>query len=219
MTFADAIAVTSTWFSRPQNIRKLLIGGLSLAVAVLLWVAYDAYRDYRERKAHAVFTESVYLFNEALVDSANPHRWNDIIGIFERAYENNKSSILAPYFRAYLADSMVHGGKTAEAIELLDAAVKQMKAPFASMYATKLAILKIDHGDDAAKAAGLAALDALGRDVKNPVREVALYYRGLMPYVAGNVVEAEIFWTPLMREFGAGSFWAQKAAMHLGRVG
>lgn len=219
MTFADALTATSHWLSHPRNTRKLVIAGFSLVVGILLWVSYDTYCVYRERKAHAVFTESVYLFNEALADSSNPHRWQDVTTIFERAYENNKGSVLAPYFQAYQADAMVHDGKPAEAIALLESAVKQMRTPFAAMYATKLAIFRIDHGDEAAKATGLAGLDALGRDVKNPVRDVALYYRGLIPYVAGNVMEAELFWAPLMREFGANSLWAQKAAMHLGRAG
>lgn len=181
------------------------------------WFGYRLYVDKYEQSAYKDLAENIEGFQKA-VSSGNSARYLDVERAFAIAGDRHKKSKLYPYFLAYKADILGIEGKQKEAIETMNALLSSIdkKQPLYYLYAIKSALMKLDSSDEAVKNEGRTTLMQLAEDNQNPVRDMALYYRGLEAWQKGDVAEGKKFWNQIVMQGKKDSPWYRLAAEKMG---
>ena len=166
-----------------------------LGIAAVAGAGYFGYRWYivsREQSAQVMFAECLREYEKGVRERQT---WADIQALWAAGYARHTQSSLAPYFKAFEANSALKQDKKAEAVALLDAALSLVAAssPLYTVYATKRALINIDLGNEA----GLQELEKLAYDKNNIQRDVALYYLGLYHWSKNNIEDAKEAWETL----------------------
>lgn len=185
----------------------LIALGLAIDFGYFRWYL----RRYNER-AQVALAHCLEIYGRA-VREKQPHLWEQASREVSSRGEKYASSSLAPYFLALNADIAQVQGNPAKARELMSSALSKLskKSPTYGFYAVKNALMQIDASDAATQTAGKQALKAMAEDKKNPQRDMALYYQGLLAFDSGDYNTAFQSWDVLMQQYGASSIWSHMA--------
>lgn len=193
-TFTEKVQTTKARKSDRSSTVLLII----LVGCGLVYGGYWSYRWFgvrREAQAQKTFADLLQLVEQAKQD---PKKWADVAAACNAGYDQNSSSKLAPLFLIYRADALVAQGDNAQAMTVMQDGIAKMSSssPLRSLYAVKLALMKIDSADQSMKAAGMQELEKLAQqDVAGA--DMAAYYRGLLFWQAGEVEKAKDAWKRL----------------------
>jgi hypothetical protein len=209
-----------------KEYRHWILGAaLGLVVSIgasLFWWGYRSYRTTIEQQAQLALVTQMELVERARGHAeTTAAMWEDIAGQLQRAYEAHASSSLAPFFKVYRADALIHAAQALQASEQgaqhdssaqlqraalaeLEHAVRELrkqKNTYYYLYAMKYAALLLDMGDldnPASHEQGKRLLLDCAQDAQNPCSAMAWYY--LWEY-ANDVRDAELLAmvTPKMR--------------------
>src|SRR3990167_10509378 len=140
---------------------SLLVGALLLVV--LSWFLYHYIVLQREQKAQGALATRL----EAQVAAADKIIWADQIAAWDVAYYEHKHSKLAAYFLVFKAEAQIKQGDESAACATMIEALKVMprNSPLFYLYATKLALMKIDSTVPVIHDMGIHELDILAHDV------------------------------------------------------
>jgi hypothetical protein len=194
-------------------------------LAILLGVAivgaggfgiYKYFSIQKAKEAHSAFQDSLIEFNKMLQVDPKNQKWEQVVKIFDTAYQRYGSSVMGPYLLAYKAEALVYDNKLEDAIKIMSNSVNSLKqkSPLYYVYAIKLALMKTDSKDSKAKAEGEKELETLANDTKNFQRDEAIYYAGINAIANKNIAKAREFFS----KFPAGgkeSVWAKDAKVKL----
>lgn len=207
MSYIQSLWHELTKTTTMKLITAVVVVGLIGAGAV---AGYSWYRSYHEKNAQQAFTRAFSLFEDALSREKGA-AWDDVERAFAAAARDNAGSDLAPYFFAFQAEAVARQGKHDQARDLMTLAMKNMpsSSPLASFYAIKMALMKIDAADAVIAQEGMKELQVLALDVKNAQQDMALYYAGLLSWLAGDDVQAKNYWDMLDARFGKASYWSR----------
>jgi tetratricopeptide (TPR) repeat protein len=192
----------------------LAIGGVIFLILAVL--GYQYYSNRSQMLAHKDFVEAVkYLdapivpsekaiVNENAMEFPTPEaKWKKIEEVFRTGYQNHRHSGIAPMFRAYQAEALLHLNKPEEALTELDAAVKSMPSDaLKDFYRLKLALLKIDMNRPELQKEGFADLKKIAETSTNAANEAGLYYIGLYFWSQKDFAQTKNYWQQLMVKYG-----------------
>ncbi|HBS48115.1 TPA: hypothetical protein DEO28_03460 [Candidatus Dependentiae bacterium] len=226
----ESFVVTIKHYVLKQK-KSLLISVASIFLLVLIFGSYKFYRNNVEERAYASFANCMKYY-DAEVQQADKkenlgfreidpfhtqeEKWNKVVEVFQKGFDENKSSSIAPMFLVFKADAMQNLGKSSEALELIKNATKMIKeSSLRDSYSLKLALMQIDSNDEAQKTEGLALLKSLAEKSKSPVNDIALYRLGEYFWILKDYSSAQNYWNILVVEHGkkqeAVSYWANLA--------
>lgn len=196
-----------------KRIQYLVILALMSALIAAGWFGYRWYSDRYEQAAYKDLAESIDGYHKALVSSQEGDRWTDVERAFTVGAERHQKSRLYPYFLAYKADALIHQGKQQEALAAMKSLTQQLPLdnPLYYLYKVKYALIKLDATDTATQQEGRQELIQFGQDVKNPVRDMALYQAGLDAWYKGNKEQAQKLWDIILNRSTKESHWYQLA--------
>ncbi len=171
------------------SFRYMRVGAIAVAAGAVLiggYYAYDAYANNREAEANQLFAESYGIYENAMNTDEKDQAKKDMIleeaeAAFKSGYKQFSNTRLAPFFLGMQADVALKRGNTKEAIELLKKMLALAPAnptdnPLFGLYATKLALIKLDQPDMIQE--GLDELTKLANNANNDVQDFALYCLG-----------------------------------------
>lgn len=154
------------------------------------------YGARREATAQKTFADVLQLVEHAKQD---PKQWADVVAASTVGYEQNRSSKLAPFFLLCRADALLAQGDMAQAMTVMQDGLSKMASsnPLRSLYAVKLALMKMDSADQAIKADGMKELEKIAQQ-DTAGADMAAYYVGLSFWQVGNVDKAKESWKILI---------------------
>jgi hypothetical protein len=181
-------------------------GIIALGVGILCvigWLIYGWYETRENQAAYQDLLEAVDGFQVAALSKAPDRTWQDLERLFSRGAQSHKHSSLYPYFVLYNAEVLLHQDKAEQALPLFDSALARLKKHdlFGAQAHIKRALIKLDMADQALKTQGEKELEELIADLKNPVRDMALYHSGYRFWLQGDVKQAEQRWKMLAAQF------------------
>jgi hypothetical protein len=179
---------TSFW----QRNKYYIVGG---SLVVLVGAGFYGYRMYMTQRNTEAFGVLGRYIERFLGEKKGGARLDD--GALQLEAQAFSGSAASPYFTAYEAQNLLHQGKIAEAEPLLEKAVNAMpsSSPLTDLYKVKLALVRLDSGDQTMVEKGLKSLQALAcSEQTSPAWDVAVYYLGRYHWVKGNVEEAKKIW-------------------------
>jgi tetratricopeptide (TPR) repeat protein len=195
--------------------RKLVIAGVvGVVVVVSAVTGYWFYRIHVREQAHKAFAQALKYYDGVVgtTPSADTHgmffaseieKWQKTEQVFKEAYENYKSTELAPMFKAYQSEALLNLGKHDEAIAVLSSAVDHIKnAAVKDFYCVKLALMKLDSSNEVERQQGLGALKILADNTQSAAHETALYQLGAYYWSEKKFAEAKNYWQMLLVKYG-----------------
>lgn len=192
---------------------------------------YSSYRTSKNQNAYKTFMECMRYFDAPVNDkqksgdididtihfASREEKWEKVASIFNKAYYDNPSNGISPFFLAFEAEALLNQGKRDRAVELLSQATLEIKDPvLKSYYSLKLALMKLDSTDNEAhRQSGFDMLRALAEDSQNQVQDAALFYLGSHFWYERNFELAKNYWNQLLLSCGPDSKnpspWAEQA--------
>ncbi len=217
MTLASRITQVT---SSQKFLRGLLVGGGGALVLALAGGLYYRNTVTQAARAQKAFSDTFEAFEKALSAENNPDALREIEQAWATGSLLYAKTPLAPYFRAFQAETLLREGKTAEARRLMHEMLDTLShsSPLYYLYALKTALMDSDAQDQTTHEAGLQALTALAEDQHNPQRDIALYNLGYVSWMAGDYEQAQKIWARLIRESGSSSPWAGMAQSKLSQL-
>ena len=191
------------WWQEVREFKYSAVATALLLFALLafgVWTAHGWYVASREEKAQAALSEAFQEYDEALgmmmsdknSDDVIKQRLEDAHLSFDVMSRNHGGSYLAAYAQAFEGDVYWYEGKKEEAIASLEKAVRgASKSPVVYLLKTKLALMRIDAGQEQQ---GLTELQALAQDKHNPNADAAAYNLGYYYWVARDETKAREAW-------------------------
>jgi predicted negative regulator of RcsB-dependent stress response len=124
--------------------------------------------------------------------------WDQVDMDFQNAYDQNKSSSLAPYFIMFKAQALVSQGEVVKGLELMRTVIKDTKnVSFQYLYKTTAALVELDNAKTEKE--GLTNLQTLSTDKNNPFTDMALYYLGEFYAAQGDIQKAQAAWDTIIK--------------------
>lgn len=193
--------------------KEVTIALAAIVIGVIGFVGYRYYRASIERAAHEDLVVALNYFDTPVAkDPANKsknlfgsqaEKWKEVAFRFNKAYEQNSSSSLAPMFLAYHSEALINLGEHAEAIRSLTEAVKRMPNVYLRGYfELKLKLLQMDSKDSAVVAQGVKGLQAIALNQKHSAHDQALYRLGQYQWINKKFKEAKSTWQQFMVKYG-----------------
>lgn len=190
----------------------------SVLFLVIIVGGYVIYHTRREEQAHLSFARAIDVYEDAkraqgVAKKALLERAQDLFVVGEQKYAR---SSFGPLFKVYQSLVVADNGDLERSRDLLSEALKKMSATsdLYYVYATRLALMLCDSKTDILRGSGEKQLDELANNKKNPIRDMALYYRGKMKFDALDYDGALLYWKTLIDQFAIGnepSAWAKRA--------
>lgn len=200
-----------------EYVRYGVYAVLSILSLIVVIGGFYIYRTRREEQAHLAFARAIEVYEEAKNAQGNGkkallERAKDLFVAGEKKHAN---SSFAPLFKVYESLVAADSGDMELSRDILAAAVAKMpKNDLYYVYATRLALMLCDSAVDMVRGSGEKQLDELAANTKNPLQDMALYYRGKMKFDALDYDGALVYWKPLIEKFNTGSepsAWAKRA--------
>jgi tetratricopeptide (TPR) repeat protein len=175
---------------------------------------FDAKIKTADLKPEKLSLEDIEIF------STPKEKWQAVVDVFKKGYEENKSSNLAPFFLALEAEGLVQLGKLDEAINLLSQAVGDIDSnDIADVYKIKLALMQLDTSSKTENAVGLESLGKIAEKSDSVANDSALYRLGEYYWINKDFDKAKNYWNQLVHKYGQKSKkpspWAEFAAEKL----
>lgn len=201
---------------RYKNLRYFCLLFLFVILAASSGGVYFWYLKRYNEEAQKALSEGIEIYQRALRERSEK-LLEEAGRAFSIGYEKYSGSSLAPFFISFEAEVSRRQGKLDNSIKLMERSLGKMskKSPLYNMYAIKLALMKIDSKDETISEEGREALKVLAGNPKNPDRDTALYYQGLISFDSGDRVAAERVWGELTERYGDSSVWSSIAKSKL----
>lgn len=202
-------------FKRDARTRYMVVGGIILVILIADVVGYRWYSRRYDGRAQMALSQAIEVLDKAATGNVQT-LWKEAENAFRDGYQRYPRSSVAPYLLSYWADTVVHQGDLARGIDLMDKAVLAISksSPLYYIFVVKRALMRIDSPDATVVAQGKKELHAAAQDKKNPQRDEALYFEGLIAFDGGDRAGAEKVWQELL-SLGAKSVWGQVARAKL----
>ncbi len=197
-----------------KNKKPVLAGVVGVAILAAATTGYCFYRTHVREQAHKALIQALRSYDGVVgkITSADANsmffgseieKWKTTEQLFKDGYENYKSTELAPMFRVYQSEALLHLGKLDEAITALTGAVDKIKNhAVKDFYQIKLALMKLDSGKELDQQQALASLKAIADNNQSIAHESALYQLGAYYWSAKKFVEAKNYWQILLVKYG-----------------
>lgn len=215
-----------------DNIKQFLLILAGIAVIVALALSYGFYRAKMQERAHKSFVEAMTYFDAKIGEQDNflsdsksfksfDEKWAKTAEVFQKAYNDNSSSGLAPIFLAYQSQALLNLGKLDEAINVLQKSLIIMpkKSALYDYYKVKLALMLIDTQDKGSFVNAISDLKAMALEQNKAVHDLVLYRLGEYYWNQKEFSEAKNYWNQLEIRYGKKtknpSFWAAEAKSKL----
>jgi tetratricopeptide (TPR) repeat protein len=148
--------------------------------------------------------------------SSREEKWEKVSALFNKAYQGNASSSIAPYFKAFEAEALLNQQKHSQAIETLAQAVSEINDPaIKANYSLKLALMQLDDANESSHQKGFTHLKSLAENTKSLVHDAALFYLGSYFWHKQEFDVAKNYWNQLLLSYGPDSKnpspWADQA--------
>lgn len=160
-----------------RNLKSFVAAALMAAFLFGGYYYFRVYRTAQDAQATATLTE---VLSEVTRAASKPEAWQDVELAARTAYDQNSSSLIAPYFLAIEAEALVEQGKVDQGREQLASVVATLpkNQPLTSFYTLKLARMQLESSDEAVRKQGMDSLQALAQDTQALVQDEALYRLG-----------------------------------------
>ncbi len=211
--------VLNNWYARFKKSgrsRYMIVGGVVLVVLIADIVGYKWYsRRYNDR-AQMALSQAIEVLDKATRGNVQT-LWKEAENAFRDGYQRYPQSASAPYLLSFWADTVLHQGDMARALDLMNKAILAMSksSPLYHAMVIKRALMRLDTADAVLIAEGKKELHTLAQDKQNKRRDEALYFEGLVAFDSGDSVGAERIWQDLFTSFGDKSVWTQVARAKL----
>ncbi len=201
--FHSTLTHTTKILKRPSVKRFFLFSFISIIVFAVAWHAYAAWQERIESRAHGALAELLERY-EAAASIGSEVNIRELSGDIKTAYDQNKNSLLAPYFLICKAHCLYLLNEDDEALISIDEACillrKQKNNQLGIFYAISLAHLLLNSDKEEMINRGLDLLRICSVDRTNPYHEMALYSHGLYLLKNKSLAEADAIWLPLLSD-------------------
>lgn len=215
----DLVMIQDFFFDlqKKKYVRYLLILAGMVAAGAAGWGIYSYTLTKKAQDAQEAFSQALAEFEKNLQAEEKSQRWDEIVQAFDAGYEHYAQTPLGPYFLAYKAQALLYGNKPEKALEATAKLVASItkSSPLYYLYATKLALMKIDSPDKNIHDQGASELADLSQDVQNLQRDWAAYALGSYALSHGDKEKAIQIWSPLVARAGTKSTWGSLAQRKL----
>lgn len=167
-----------SWYLDSKKIQNALV--ILVAAGLLAAGAYYGYSiisHQRQEDAQALFATLYKEYSKAAT-ADDSSQLEHVAAQFSDGYNQAHKSMLAPYFLAYGAHAYAQAGNTKQALDMLSRAVANIpvSSPYYYLFATELAVMKLDQAQSQDKADAVAALQSLVDTRENIYSDMGLYY-------------------------------------------
>ena len=186
--------------------KELRIWGVGAIIVAIVFGGYYGYHWVNERwnqkaqlafgESHDVYQQALNLqFNEKAKAEDKKELWEQVEIDFKQAFEHNKHSSFAPFFKGFRSRTLTYQGERDSSLKFMREAVKKMgsKNPYRGLYEIGLSFMLLD-GSEEEKAEGLKILNTIADNSKNGFQDMALYYLGLYFNIISESEKAIEYW-------------------------
>lgn len=197
-----------------KNTTTIVIVLLALiAAAMLSYGAFSYYRSSLSEKAHEAFMRHYASFEKISSENGKPSQ--ELLAVVAQDYAQYKRSSFGSFFLALQAEMQQLTGNKQEALESMDKAIQGMSTAdpvLYYVYATKHALMQIDATDPSVQTRGRKALEKLANTIKNPMRDMAIFYMGYQAFLEQDNAGVHTAWSKLFDAQGnPASAWGMRA--------
>ena len=129
--------------------KEFVTGLIALFVFILFFIGYGFYKDSVQKKAHESFVRALKIYEAKVIGedekddnldlsfeffTSDNEKWTKVEKVFNKGFEENKGSGIAPVFLAYKSEALLNLNKLDEAIKVLQKAAEMMKKTTAKTY-------------------------------------------------------------------------------------
>ena len=189
-----------------------IVGAVALTTAI---IGYLHYRTVQQAAAHKDFIEALRYYESPVTGSktvmtadvvefaTDQDKWKNVEEIFRKGYQKHRSTGLGSMFHAYQANALARLGELDQAIDILNAAIKEIpNKEIKDFYLLNLALLKLDSKDQAVQQEGFDQLFKIAQDDQSYANESALYYLGAYFWDKKDYAQVKNYWQQLMVKYG-----------------
>lgn len=206
-----------SWIDKAGHYKKqIIIGAGVVFVALAIGGMYLVYRKNREAQAHKLWVQAIELCNASIasdmkkpasltskVFNSEQEKWETIATSAQRSYLSTKGASIAPFFLAIQAEALNNLGKRDEAIMVLESAVQSMaNNELKEGYKVKLALYKLDSGNEAMVQNGLQMLQSIAGQDTHFLNDYVLYQLGEYFWTNQKFDQVKNYWKMLVLKFG-----------------
>lgn len=197
-----------------KNVTTIVVVSLALIVAgMLAYGAFSYYRSSLSEKAHEAFMRHYAAFEKISSENGTPSK--ELLAAVAQDYAQYKRSSFGSFFLALQSEMQQITGNKQEALESMDKAIQSMSSVdpvLYYVYATKHALMQIDATDPSIQTQGRKTLEKLANTVKNPMRDMALFYMGYQAFLERDGAAVHTAWSKLFDAQGnPASAWGMRA--------
>jgi len=184
---------------KDRELQVYIALGLAILVGGSGYYGYHWYAVGRSQKAQQAYMASLEVYQQAMaaqfasqkVTQDQHSLWEQVEVDARHALDQYGRSSYAPFFNAFLAQSLLYQGKRDESLATMRRAVDSMstKSSYRGLYQVVLDLMLLDGGADEQKQA-LADLETLAIDSASTVQDMALYYLGVYYNTTGDHARA-----------------------------
>jgi|GEM_PF-908420 len=194
--------------------KQVIVGIIFAGCLSCVVVGYHFYKRNLQVKAHQTLIGALKYYEapvkvkrdetdfSSLQFTSEKEKWTKVEEAFRDAYQNYKSSTLAPMFLAYQADALLNLDKHEEALKVLQNAIDLMdNENVADFYRVKLALMQMDSSQENLRQEGFGLLKKLAETQQSIAQEKALYHIGGYYWSQKKYAEAQNYWNQLLLKF------------------
>ena len=232
--FSMMQAVVNQWLQELKG-RDYTTWALTIAMAGLIlfggFKGYSWYVQNRERNAQLAMSEAFAEYDHAVYQLVEGGQSQEVIQQkledahlgFDQVVNSHKNSNLVASAHAFEADIYWYEGKKEQALDSMEKALESLKkkSPLTYVLRTKYALLKME---TERLEEGLADLQKLATDEKNPNADTAAFYLGYYHWCNKDESKAREAWDILKKFDGTNSIkrgrspWLAVAEMKMSLV-
>jgi predicted negative regulator of RcsB-dependent stress response len=205
---------------------------VALICAVIGYAGYKGFSWWqygRYEKAERAFLESLETYQRAMSHGRPSEsqkareEWDLVEQDFQMAYDQFGRTPLGPVFLMFKAQALLAKGKTTDALSAMEIAIGKIKKsnPLYYLYQTTYALVLLDQQDRQKE--GIAVMEKLTGNAKNPFRDMAQYYLGEFYASQGDQAKAHEQWNTVVQQapqapspYVPTSVWVSAAQKQLG---
>ncbi len=180
------------------------------------------YKKSREEKAYRSLVLALEYFNAPIKEKdskdqtdlsflikkefkTETEKWEKVNIEFEKAYNRNASSGLAPMFLVYRSQALVNLGKIDDGIDVLRSAIDLFtQENMKDFFTVRLGLMMIDSKDKSKDNEGLKILTDLSLNTESSSHDRALYYLGEYYWHKKDFLMARNYWNRFLVKYGKG---------------
>lgn len=195
--------------------KQVLLGLIGVVVLALSIVGYCYYNRSQQAAAHKDFIVALRYYDAPVTGSktvmtsevvefaTDADKWKNVEEIFKKGYQKHRRTGLGSMFHAYQANALARLGDIDQAIDTLQATIKEITSKeIKDFYILNLALLQLDAKEEVIREAGFEKLVQLAQDDQSNANESALYYLGAYYWDKKDYAQVKNYWQQLMVKYG-----------------